>query len=80
MTLKNIGHDTANKAIVKVVRTAQARSFPPTAAPIGTFEARRAVDVKFKVSVSDNAEPQSYPLDVVVTYEDYEERAATSRL
>jgi hypothetical protein len=37
------------------------------------------VDVRFKVSVSDNAEPQSYPLDVVITYEDYEGKTVTSR-
>jgi len=37
------------------------------------------VDVKFKVAVADSAEPQSYPLDVVVAYEDYEEKSTASR-
>lgn len=81
LTLKNVGHDTANKAVAKVVRNGASPLIPTDgSAYIGTFEPGETVDVKFKVSVSDNAEPQSYPLDVVVTYEDYEEKTATSKV
>ena len=80
LTLKNVGHDTANKAIAKVVRNGASPLIPTDGnAYIGTFESGKTADVKFKVSVSDNAEPQSYPLDVVVTYEDYEGKTATSK-
>ncbi len=80
MTLKNIGHDTAGAAIAMVVRNGASPLIPTDgSAYIGAFEPGEIVDVKFKVSVSDNAEPQSYPLDVVVTYEDYEGKTATSR-
>ena len=80
LTLKNIGHDTANKAIAKVVRNGASPLIPTDGnAYIGTFEPGETVDVKFKVAVADSAEPQSYPLDVMVAYEDYEEKTVTSR-
>jgi len=80
LTLKNIGHDTANKAIAKVARNGASPLIPTdSSAYIGTFTPGETVDVKFKVSVADSAEPQSYPLDVVITYEDYEGKTVTSR-
>ncbi|MCK9306231.1 MAG: S-layer protein, partial [Methanoculleus sp.] len=80
MTLKNIGHDTANKAIAKVTRDDNSPLIPTDgSAYIGTFEPGETVDVKFKVSVADSAEPQSYPLDIAVAYEDYEGKTVTSR-
>ncbi len=80
MTLKNIGHDTANKAVAKVVRNGASPLIPTDGnAYIGTFEPGETVDVRFKVAVADSAEPQSYPLDVVVAYEDYEEKSTASR-
>jgi len=80
MTLKNIGHDTANKAVAKVVRNGASPLIPTDGnAYIGTFEPGETVDVRFKVAVADSAEPQSYPLDVVVAYEDYEGKSTASR-
>ncbi len=80
LTLKNIGHDTANKAIAKVARNGASPLIPTDgSAYIGTFEPGETVDMKFKVSVADSAEPQSYPLDIAVAYEDYEGKAVTSR-
>ncbi|WP_221057841.1 COG1361 S-layer family protein [Methanoculleus chikugoensis] len=80
MTLKNVGHDTASKAIAMVTRSGASPLIPTDGnAYIGTFEPGETVDVKFKVSVANTAEPQSYPLDVAVTYEDYEGKTVTSR-
>ncbi|WP_292520880.1 CARDB domain-containing protein [Methanoculleus sp.] len=80
LTLKNIGHDVANNAIAKVVRNGESPLIPTDGnAYIGTFEPGETVDVKFKVSVANSAEPQSYPLDITVAYEDYEGKAVTSR-
>ncbi|WP_214041620.1 COG1361 S-layer family protein [Methanoculleus sp.] len=80
LTLKNIGHDTANNAIAKVTRNGASPLIPTDgSAYVGTFEPGETVDMKFKVSVADSAEPLSYPLDVVVTYEDYEGSTATSK-
>jgi len=80
MTLKNVGYDTANKAVAMVTRSGASPLIPTDGnAYIGTFEPGETVDVKFKVSVANSAEPQSYPLDVAVTYEDYEGKMVTSR-
>ena len=80
MTLKNIGHDAADKAVAKVARNGASPLIPTDSnAYIGTFAPGETVDVKFKVAVADCAEPQSYPLDVVVAYEDYEGKSTASR-
>lgn len=80
MTLKNVGHDTAQKAIAMVTRNGASPLIPTDgSAYIGTFEPGETLDVKFKVSVASSAEPQSYPLDIAVTYEDYEGKTMTSR-
>ncbi|WP_332450415.1 COG1361 S-layer family protein [Methanoculleus sp.] len=80
LTLKNAGHDTANKAIAKVARNGASPLIPTdSSAYIGTFGPGETVDVKFKVSVANSAEPQSYPLDVAITYENYEGSTVTSR-
>ena len=80
LTLRNAGHDTANNAIAKITRNGASPLIPTDgSAYIGRFEPGDTVDVKFKVSVANSAEPQSYPLDVAVTYEDYEGDTVTSR-
>ena len=80
MTLKNIGHDAADKAVAKIVRNGASPLIPTDSnAYIGTFAPGETVDVKFKVAVADSAEPQSYPLDIVVAYEDYEGKSTASR-
>ncbi|HOZ42301.1 MAG TPA: S-layer protein, partial [Methanoculleus sp.] len=62
MTLKNIGHDAADKAVAKVARNGASPLIPTDSnAYIGTFAPGETVDVKFKVAVADSAEPQSYP-------------------
>ncbi|MDD2472980.1 MULTISPECIES: COG1361 S-layer family protein [unclassified Methanoculleus] len=80
LTLKNIGHDTAHNAVAKIVRNGASPLIPTDgSAYLGTFEPGEVVDVKFKVSVANSAEPQSYPLDVAVTYENYEQTTVTSK-
>jgi hypothetical protein len=80
MTLKNIGSDPAKNAIAKITRNGASPLIPTDGnAYIGTFEPGETVDVRFKVSVADTAEPQAYPLDVSVDYEDYEGKAVTSK-
>ncbi|MDV2481461.1 S-layer protein [Methanoculleus sp. Wushi-C6] len=80
MTLKNVGSDSAQNAIAKIARNGASPLIPTDGnAYLGTFEPGETVDVRFKVSVADTAEPQSYPLDVSIAYEDYEGKAVTSR-
>lgn len=80
MTIKNVGHDNGENAIVKIARSGTSPLIPTDgSAYIGTFEPGETVDVKFKVSVANTAEEQSYPLDVAVTYENYEGETVTSK-
>lgn len=80
MTIKNVGHDIGENAIVKIARSGTSPLIPTDgSAYIGTFEPGETVDVKFKVSVANTAEEQSYPLDVAVTYENYEGETVTSK-
>jgi hypothetical protein len=80
MTLKNIGSDPAENAIAKIARNGESPLIPTDGnSYIGTFEPGETVDVRFKVSVADTAETKSYPLDIVVAYDDYEGKAMTSR-
>ncbi|HQN92002.1 MAG TPA: CARDB domain-containing protein, partial [Methanoculleus sp.] len=80
MTIKNVGHGIGENAIVKIARSGTSPLIPTDgSAYIGTFEPGETVDVKFKVSVANTAEEQSYPLDVAVTYENYEGETVTSK-
>lgn len=68
--LKNSGSDIGKKAIVKLVRSGTSPVVPvDSTVYIGEFSPGQEVETKFKVSVSRDAEPQEYPLEVLVTYE-----------
>src|SRR5690606_4397691 len=55
MTLKNVGYDTANKAVAMVTRSGASPLIPTDGnAYIGTFEPGETVDVMFKVSVANS--------------------------
>ena len=70
LKLKNNGADTGNKAIAKVVRSGNSPVVPvDSTVYIGTFEPGKEINAKFKVSVSKDGEPQTYPLSVIVAYE-----------
>jgi hypothetical protein len=71
LRVKNIGSLAGKKA---VIRTAQSGSSPviPTenSVYIGDFPVNATMDCTFKISASRDAQGQTYPLDVYVTYED----------
>ncbi len=70
LQLKNSGADTGKKAIAKLSRNGNSPIVPvDSTVYIGTFEPGQTVDTKFKVSVSKDGEPQTYPLSVLVSYE-----------
>ncbi len=70
ITLKNSGADTGRKAIAKLSRFGNSPVVPvDSTVYIGDFKPGDVVDAKFKVSVTRDAEPQEYPLEVLVTYQ-----------
>lgn len=79
LSLKNVGYDNAKNSVVKIARNGASPLVPTDSAVfIGDFPRDSTVQCTFKVSVSSNAEPQSYPLDVYLTYENDEGASATS--
>ncbi|MDX8551656.1 S-layer protein [Methanospirillum sp. J.3.6.1-F.2.7.3] len=70
ITLKNSGADTGRKAIAKLTRSGDSPVVPvDSTVYIGEFKPGDEFDAKFKVSVTRDAEPQDYPLEVMVTYQ-----------
>ncbi len=80
MKIKNTGFDDGSKAVVKILRNGDSPIIPTDSnVYIGDFPAGSMVDCRYKVSVSGNAERQTYPVDVVVIYQNNEGDFITSR-
>jgi hypothetical protein len=79
LTVKNIGHGNGNNAIIKIVRNDKSPVIPTVGSMyIGSFSVDQTITSRFKVSVSSDAEEQTYPLDVLVDYENSEGDQVTS--
>ena len=80
MKIKNTGFEDGSKAVVKILRNGDSPIIPTDSnVYIGDFPAGSMVDCRYKVSVSGNAERQTYPVDVVVIYQNNEGDFITSR-
>jgi hypothetical protein len=80
MKIKNTGSDNGSKSIVKIIRNGNSPIIPTDSSVyIGDFPAGSTVDCKYKVSVSGDAQKQTYPVDVVVVYQNNEGDFVTSR-
>ncbi|MDP3522826.1 MAG: CARDB domain-containing protein [Hydrogenophaga sp.] len=80
MKIKNTGSDNGSKSIVKIIRNGNSPIIPTDSSVyIGEFPAGSTVDCKYKVSVSSEAQKQTYPVDVVVVYQNNEGDFVTSR-
>ncbi len=79
LTIQNIGFEDGKKATVKILRNGQSPIIPTDSSVfIGDFPRNGIVTCRYKVSVSDNAAQQTYPVDVVVTYENRDGDIVTS--
>ena len=79
LEVKNVGHENGKNAILKIVRNDMSPIVPVTGSMyIGDFAVGQVVSSRFKVSVSGDAEDQTYPLDVLVNYENSEGDQVTS--
>ncbi len=80
MKIKNTGFDTGIKSIVKIIRNGNSPIIPTDSSVyIGNFAPGNVVDCRYKVSVSSDAQKQTYPIDVVVVYQNNEGDFVTSR-
>jgi hypothetical protein len=73
MQIKNTGSDKGEKAIVKIVRSGNSPIIPmDSSVYIGDFASGSVASCKYKVSVVSGAQKQTYPIDVVVVYQNDE--------
>jgi hypothetical protein len=73
LTIKNIGSEYGKKASVKILRNGASPIIPTeNSVFIGDFPPNSTVTCSYKVAVSGDAEKQSYPVDVLVMYENRE--------
>ena len=80
MKIKNTGSENGTKAIVKIVRNGNSPIIPTDSSVyIGDFASGSTTDARYKVSVAADAERQTYPVDVVVVYQNKEGDFVSSR-
>lgn len=71
LTLENHGDEHATRAVAQLARSGSGPLIPTDSEVyIGDFFPGAQVACRFKVSVADTAEPNTYPVDVYVTYVD----------
>nr|WP_319377014.1 S-layer protein [uncultured Methanoregula sp.] len=81
LLVKNIGHENATKAIVTIVRNDQSPVIPTEGRVyVGDFVSGGTVNCTFKATVDKAAEAQTYPLDLVVKYEDHNGDTVSSNI
>lgn len=81
MLIKNTGSEDGTKSVVKILQTGNSPIVPiDNSVYIGDFVSGSTVSCRYKVSVSDGAEKQTYPVDVVVEYQNREGDVVTSRI
>ena len=79
LEVKNVGHENGKNAIIKIARNDLSPVLPTSGSMyIGDFSVNQVVSSRFKVSISSDAEEQTYPLDVLVNYENSEGDQVTS--
>lgn len=79
LKIKNLGFEDGKKATVRLVRNGKSPVIPTDSSVfIGDLPRDGVVTCRYKVSISTDAEKQTYPVDVAVTYEDHEGDVVTS--
>ena len=79
LKIKNAGIEDGKKAVVKLIRNGASPIIPTdNSVFIGDFPHNGTVTCKYKVAVSSEAEKQTYPVDIVVMYENRDGDVVTS--
>jgi hypothetical protein len=69
LSLKNIGNEDGTEAVVVLAPVGNSPVQPVGGSVyIGDFPMKSAIDLKYKISVQNNAEPGTYPVNVTVNY------------
>ena len=79
LKIRNAGSEDGKKATVKLIRNGASLIIPTDSSVfIGDFPHNGTVTSRYKVTISGDAEEQTYPVDVVVTYENRDGDVVTS--
>ncbi|WP_292370418.1 COG1361 S-layer family protein, partial [Methanoregula sp. UBA64] len=79
LTIKNTGYEDGKQATVNLLRNGNSAVIPTDdSVYIGNFPRNGIVSCQYKVAVSNDAQAQSYPVDVAVTYTNAEGDTVTS--
>jgi hypothetical protein len=79
LKIKNAGSEDGRKATVKIIRNGASPIIPTDSSVfIGDFPHNGTVTCRYKVAISSEAEKQTYPVDVVVMYENRDGDMVTS--
>jgi hypothetical protein len=79
LKIRNAGAEDGKKATVKLIRNGASAIIPTDSSVfIGDFPQNGTVTSRYKVTISGDAEQQTYPVDVVVTYENRDGDVVTS--
>jgi hypothetical protein len=79
LTIRNAGPENGTKSSVKLLRNGQSPVIPTDSTVfIGDYPSGGVVTCRYKVSISDDAPGQIYPVDVVVSYTNWEGTIVTS--
>ena len=79
LKIRNAGSEDGKKATVKIIRNGASPIIPTDSSVfIGDFPRNGVVTSRYKVAISSDAEKQTYPVDVVVTYENRDGDVVTS--
>jgi hypothetical protein len=79
LKIKNAGSEDGKKATVTIIRYGASPIIPTDSSVfIGDFPQNGTVTCRYKVAISSEAEKQTYPVDVVVMYENRDGEVVTS--
>ncbi|MGD0534760.1 MAG: S-layer protein [Methanoregula sp.] len=79
LTIKNIGYEDGKQATVKLLQSGSSAVIPTdNNVYIGDFPRNGVVACLYKVAISADAQAQTYPIDVAVTYTNAEGDTVTS--
>jgi hypothetical protein len=79
LTIKNAGFEDGKKATVKLIRNGNSPVIPTDSnVYIGDFPRNGVVTCRYKVAISREAENQTYPVNVAVSYENRDGDTVTS--
>ncbi|WP_424721357.1 COG1361 S-layer family protein [Methanoregula sp.] len=80
MQIRNTGSENGTKSIVKILQSSTSPILPTDSSVyIGDFPPGSTATCRYRVFVSGDAQPQTYPVDVVVIYQNDEGDFVTSR-